>query len=302
MKPTVFIHTNDKQMIGAKLSAYSLKTRSKSPDAFEVKIIKLEESPHLYKREGLSYLRKGRDAIWHNNDLQSFSPLRMIVPQLMNFSGRALLIDPDIFAVGDVFDLLSRDMKGKSIICRHIEDGYKGNGNKFYATSVMLLDCEKLTHWQWDAQLDAMFNKQLDYGDWISLKLENPEHIGRLEEEWNHFDTLNENTQLLHNTERSTQPWKTGLEVDYDTNVKQLKIGTGFFKRVLAKFGVVKKEVVSSDSKQYMPHPDFNQERFFLHLLKECMDLGVIDADYLNQQISESNLRKDIFEQLEKVS
>jgi len=106
----------------------------------------------------------------------------------------------------------------------------------------------------------------------------------------------------LHNTERLTQPWKTGLEVDYDTNVKQLKIGTGFFKRVLAKFGVVKKEVVSSDSKQYMPHPDFNQERFFLHLLKECMDLGVIDADYLNQQISESNLRKDIFEQLEKVS
>jgi len=302
MKPIVFIHTNDKQMIGAKLSAYSLKSRSKTPDAFEVKIIRLEKTQHLYKREGMSYLRKGRNAIWHNNDLQSFSPLRMMVPQLMNFSGRALLIDPDIFAIGDVFDLLSRDMKGKSIICRHIEDGYKGNGNKFYATSAMLLDCEKLTHWQWDAQLDAMFNKQLDYGDWISLKLENPEHIGQLEEEWNHFDTLNEKTQLLHNTERSTQPWKTGLPVDYDTNVKQQKINTGFVKRILARLGVFEKEGVSNNSKQYIPHPDFKQELFFLQLLKECIAWGVIDADYLNQQISESNVRKDIFKQLEKVS
>ena len=302
MKPIVFIHTNDKQMIGAKLSAYSLKSRSKSPDSFDVKIIRLEETPHLYKREGVSYLRKGRDAVWHNNDLQSFSPLRMMVPQLMNFSGRALLIDPDIFAVGDVFDLLSRDMQGKSIICRNIEDGYKGNGNKFYATSAMLLDCEKLTHWQWDAQLDAMFNKQLDYGDWISLKLENPEDIGDLEEEWNHFDILNEKTKLLHNTERSTQPWKTGLPVDYDTNVKQQTMNTSFLKRVLIRLGAFVKEDVSNNAKQYLPHPDPIQEQFFLKLLKEYITSGAIDPAYLSQQISESNVRKDIFEQLEKVS
>lgn len=301
MKPVVYIHTNDKQMIGARLSAYSLKSRSKSPDAFEVKIIRLEDTPHLFKREGESYLRKGRVAIWHNNDLQSFSPLRMMVPQLMGFSGRALLIDPDIFAVGDVYELLIRDMNGKAIICRNIEGGYKGNGNKFYATSAMLLDCEKLKHWQWNDQLDAMFNKQLDYGDWISLKLENPEHIGELEDEWNHFDTLNENTKLLHNTERSTQPWKTGLPVDYDTTVKQQTHRLNFLTKTLIRLGVSRQKEVNPN-KHYLPHPDPAQEQFFLKLLNECLALGVIDADYLNQQIRESNLRKDIFEQLEKVS
>jgi len=301
MKPIVFIHTNDKQMIGAKLSAYSLKSKSKFPDSFDIRIIRLEETPHLYKREGMSYLRKGRDAIWHNNDLQSFSPLRMMVPQLMNFSGRALLIDPDIFAVGDVFDLLNRDMEGKSIICRKIKDGYKSNGIEFYATSSMLLDCKKLTHWQWDAQLDALFNKKLDYGDWISLKLENPEDIGDLEEEWNHFDTLNEKTKLLHNTERSTQPWKTGLPIDYNTNVKQQTIVISLLKRLLIKLGVFVKEDTFDSSNYYSPHPDPNQEKFFLKLLKECINFDVIDQAFLSRQISESNLRKDIFEQLEKV-
>ena len=33
--------------------------------------------------------------------------------------GRAAVIDPDIFAVGDVWELLSRDMGGKAILCRY---------------------------------------------------------------------------------------------------------------------------------------------------------------------------------------
>ena len=48
-------------------------------------------------------------------------------------------------------------------------------------------------------------------GPWHFLLSESLDHIGLLEDEWNHCDMLTEATKLLHNTEISTQPWKTGL-------------------------------------------------------------------------------------------
>lgn len=286
MKPKVFIHTNNKQLIGAKLAAYSLKSRSSNPDAFDVEILQLESVLKLSGKDGKSYLRKGKNAIWKNSDLQSFSPLRMMIPQLMNYKGRALVIDPDVFAIGDVNELLTRNMDGKAILCRHIKEGYQSNGHAFYATSVMLLDCEKLKHWRWDDLIDSMFDKKLDYGDWISLRFENPELIGEIGEEWNQFDQLNQNTKLLHNTERSTQPWKTGLKVDYDTT---------FRKSLLAR---VKNRLIPE---RYQPHPDKNQEIHFLKLLDECLREKVIDKDFLHQEVQQSNLRKDIFAKLENL-
>jgi len=52
-------------------------------------------------------------------------------------------------------------------------------------------------------------------GPWHFLLSESPDHIGLLEDEWNHCDMLTEATKLLHNTEISTQPWKTGLPLLY---------------------------------------------------------------------------------------
>ncbi len=297
VKPVVFIHTNDKQYIGAKVAEYSLKANSRNPDGFDVRIVRLEETPHLLKREGQSYLRKGRNAIWHNDDLQSFSPLRMMIPQLMNYRGRALVIDPDVFAVADVSELLKIDMDGKSIFCRNIANGYKGNGNGFYATSVMLLDCEKLKHWHWDDQIDQMFNHKLDYGDWISLRLDNKDTIGLLDEEWNHFDILNEKTKLLHNTERSTQPWKTGLPVDYDTNWSSKSSINNFLRIILDKLKIVR----SKSEYYYQKHPDKNQEIFFLKLLKECLRHEIISYELLNSHVKRKNVRSDIFKLLERV-
>ena len=46
-------------------------------------------------------------------------------PELMGYEGRALVIDPDILAVADVWELLSRDMQGAAIMCRQ-RNGPKG--------------------------------------------------------------------------------------------------------------------------------------------------------------------------------
>ena len=217
-KPVVFIHTNEQQLLGAIASAHSFRRQSRHPERFDVRILRLEETPHLYRREGQRYLRMGKMATWHNDDLQSFSPLRRMVPQLMGFQGRALVTDPDVFSVGgDVLELLDSDMAGKAVVCRNLPPE-KGGGEGQWASSVLLLDCARLQSWRWDEQIDAMFAGQLDYKRWIQLADEPQGTIGELPEVWNSFDKLEADTRLLHMTERLTQPWKTGLPIDFNMN------------------------------------------------------------------------------------
>jgi hypothetical protein len=86
-----------------RLGAFVPPPQPTSPERFDVRILRPEETPHLYGREGRPYLRKGGMSTWHHADLQSFSPLRRMVPQLMGFQGRALVTDPDVFSFnGDV--------------------------------------------------------------------------------------------------------------------------------------------------------------------------------------------------------
>jgi hypothetical protein len=229
---------------------------------------------------------------WLNNDLQSFTPLRFAPPQLMNYAGRAVVMDPDIFALADIQELLGRDMGGKAILCRP-KSGRKGRKGA-WASSVMLLDCEKLTHWQFERDFEEMFEPDVkrDYMDWVSLKLEDPDTIGVLENAWNDFDHLDENTKLLHNTKRKTQPWKTGLKIDYrPADTFQLFPPRHWFRRARrALFGDYR------FAGTYDPHPDPNQEAFFFGLVKECLDNGVITEAMLQDEMEQGHLRRDALE------
>jgi hypothetical protein len=292
-KPTVFIHTNDQQVVGAYVGMYSMKKASAHANDFDVKLIRLEETPHLLKRQGQSYLRKGKRAVWLNEDLQSFSPLRRMVPQLMGFQGRAVVTDPDVFAIGDIYELLTMDMGGKAIMCRNVSEGYKGNGHQFYASSVMLLDCAKLQHWRWDDDIDRMFAGRLDYGPWIGLQIEDPETIGEIGEEWNSFDKLTSTTRLLHTTERMTQPWKTGLPIDFDQTTQSAGVSPNLWLRIVEKLGLSRQGPPSDVTVRYQPHPDPAQERFFFSMLQGAIREGYLDPSLLKQSIAHKNVRPD---------
>ncbi|MEM1154167.1 MAG: hypothetical protein AAGI44_08495 [Pseudomonadota bacterium] len=291
MKPTVFIHTNHKQKLGALISRYSLKNASSNADNFDVKFIEVKDYPCMLEREGKLYSRDGEMRPWLNNDLQSFTPLRFAPPQLMNFEGRAVIMDPDIFALGDIWELLDRDMQGKSILCRP-KSGRKGRKGAF-ASSVMLLDCAKLKHWQFESNFAEMFEPvKRDYMDWVSLKLEDRDTIGPLENEWNDFDNLTEDTKLLHNTKRKTQPWKTGLKVDYrPADTFQLFPPRHWLRRARrALFGDYKY------AGTYDAHPDPAQERFFFGLVKGALADGAITEAQLREEIELGHLREDAFD------
>ncbi len=291
MKPTVFIHTNHKQMLGALVSRYSLKKNARDKDAFDVKFIQVRDFTCMAEHEGKRYRRDGEMRPWVNEDLQSFTPLRFAPPQLMNYQGRAVVMDPDIFALADITELLERDMGGKAILCRP-KSGRKGRKGA-WASSVMLLDCAQLTHWQFEKNFDEMFEPDVrrDYMDWVSLKLEDPASIGVLENEWNDFDNLTADTKLLHNTKRKTQPWKTGLKIDYrPADTFQLFPPRHWLRRARrALFGDYK------FAGTYAQHPDPAQETFFFGLVRECLDAGEISEDQLREEIRDGHLREDAF-------
>ena len=200
MKLGVFVHTNPKQYLGALVSAYSMRRASAHADQLRIEVINHADYPFFQRHEGESYLIGGQKRVWRNDDLQSFTPLRFLPPELMGYEGRAVLVDPDVFAAGDIWELLTRDMGGKAIMCRRRPPKKTGPGG--WATSVMLLDCAKLQHWRTEADFDELFAFKRDYIDWIELQLEDQDTIGPIEDEWNDFDRLTPATRLVHNTKR----------------------------------------------------------------------------------------------------
>jgi hypothetical protein len=290
MNRCVFVHTNHRQMVGALVSQHSIRRNSAHKDQFEVRIIHTKDHAFLEAREGQSYLRGGHQRQWLMDDLQSFTPLRFMPPELMGYEGRAIVIDPDVFAVGDIFELLSRDMQGKALMCR------ARKGPKSLSSAVMLLDCAKLEHWRTAAQFDEMFDGKRDYMDWISLKLEPAETIGLFEAEWNDFDHLTGQTKLLHNTKRWNQPWKTGLPVDFTpSDTTRSFAPLGWFRR--AREALVGRYAMLG---AYRPHWDPNQERFFFGLLRECLEQGVIPEAMLREEMARNHVRHDAFEVLDR--
>jgi len=289
-RPRIFIHTNERQWLGALVSRHSLLRNSAHADRFDVELLRTEDHPFLRARDGQLYLREGERVPWRYENLQSFTPLRFLPPEKMGWRGRAIVIDPDVFAVGDVWELLSRDTEGKAIWCRP-RSGSKGLEGGM-ASSVMLLDCAKLTHWRCEEQFGELFRFERDYMDWICLKYEKRETLGRFEDEWNDFDRLTPRTKLIHNTKRQTQPWKTGLPVDFTPARKKVKaLNPATWLRPLVRKGA---------PERYQQHPDPAQERFFFGLLRECVESGAVSESLLREEMRRDHIRHDALEVLER--
>ncbi len=280
MKNTVFIQANRRQMLGAKVSAHSFKKASARPGSFNVRIIDTAEYPRLMA-SGQSILRAGHVRAWDPDDLQSFTPLRFAPPKMMGWKGKAVVTDPDCFGIGDVVDLFDRDMGGKAIMAVP-----RPGHNKRYdyiATSVMLLDTAKLRHWDLDQDLDDLFAHRFNYIDWVELKRDDRATIGFLEPEWNDFDRLNARTRILHTTKRRTQPWKTGLPVDYTLRERG---PFDFIRRLRHQY--------------YQPHPDRNQEALFYSLLADLVDTGEVTKQEIVDEMAADHIRHDSIELVDR--
>lgn len=289
--PTVFIHTNPKQAVGAIVAEHSLRRNSQHPERFQVEILSTDDFPMIRAYEGQTYAFGGSRRVWHTDDLQSFTPLRFAPPERMGYQGRAVVIDPDVFAVGDINQLLDLDMQGKAILCRRRPP--KKHRPGYLASSVMLLDCARLRHWSVERDFAQLFDGTRDYKKWIQLELEPAETVGLFEPEWNDFDHLTPATKLLHTTRRRTQPWKTGLAADF-------RIHTPLYGVIPQSLVRRVRRLLGSDD-VYRPHPDPQIERFFFTLVRECLDAGKLSEDRLRQEMAQGHVRADALEVLDRL-
>ena len=288
----VFIQTNALQALPAKIAAYALTRNSASFGRFTVTILHQDDFPFLNARHGQPYLREGKTETWHADVLQSFTPLRFAPPEIMGYRGRALVIDPDVFAIGDVFELLSRDMGQASIMVR-ARLRPEGEPEKL-SSAVMLLDCARLSHWRLEHDFSELFAFARDYKAWLDLKLEPRETISLFEPEWNDFDHLSPETKLLHTTRQITQPWRTGLPV---TEVLETSA-----RRRRARLPGWLKPRRADAHPHHRVHPDPNIELVFLTLAREALGKGVIDEAEVRAEIARGHLRADLFEALEEAA
>lgn len=138
-----------------------------------------------------------------------FTYSRFLVPHLCGFRGKALFMDNDMLCFGDVKEL--DDLHMTDYALRVVQHDYQPtNTVKMYGcpqtsyprknwSSLMLMNCEKLTLWTKDVvetQTGAYLHRFQDIPD---------EQIGRIPPTWNMLDVMDESTKLIHYTNGG--PW-----------------------------------------------------------------------------------------------
>ncbi len=279
----VFIRTNRKQILGAMLGKHAILDTATHPEQVDVQFMIVEDLPLFQAFVGKTYARHEQRVTYDLNDLQSFTLAAFMAPELAGFEGRAMVIDPDIFALSDVGELFARDLHGKSLAARPKRGAWD--------TSVMLLDCAKLKHWNMKKILDDLAAGRIAYEDWMTLKRE---QVDDLEPEWNSWDEIRPETKLLHTTNRLTQPWKTGLKIDF-TRPPMKKL-----------FSMIPREWIArlrgAYPSHYQSHPDKKIEDFFLRLLKDALAAGAVTEEQVRAEIALGHVRPDMLTLLARVA
>jgi len=270
-------------MLGAKLAKYSFEKEAGPHGTFEVKLIIAEELPEMQHFVGTTFLTGGRLRTYSFSNLQSFTLTRFKAPELMGYQGRAIVIDPDIFALPgtDIGELFTLDLEEHSLAaCWREKKGV-------WESSVMVLDCTRLKHWKLSLILTELAKQKTDQSKYMWLT---DESVKLLPWGWNSMDAINADSKILHTTIRLTQPWKTGLKID-------------FTQKALPKiFGIIPREplygLLGKYPTHYLPHPDTEVVDFFFNLLKSALRDGVLSEKEIEYDIENKNVRPDIFEVL----
>lgn len=195
----VFIGTDPTQNLATEVLKYSIKRRSKS----EFEFIELKDIPLNLKTKMFT----------------GFSIYRYYIPEACGYQGRALYLDSDIVVLTDVKQLYDVDLAGKGASARPCPE-LKG-----WYTSVMVMDCAKLTNWKLNQWVTLINAGMADYKGIMAASPTGLNHrdFGDLPEYWNHLDHYDETTKIIHYTKIGSQPWKTPGHPFAHVFLKELK-------------------------------------------------------------------------------
>jgi hypothetical protein len=277
----IFVQTNNNQLVVAKVAKFALETRGGAGSRnIPVTIMNVDEMPMFGAFSGVRYRCAGKIVHYDPNHVQSFTLSRFLPPEIMAFSGRALVIDPDILALGDVGDLLSLDLEGNAVAACRRDMGWE--------TSVMLLDCAKLSHWRIEDIMAGLRDLRVEYLDLMWLRDE--PHVLELPGIWNSHDKIGPGIRMLHMTRVHTQPWKTGLAIK-DSLPPPPPV-----------FGIVPRaplrRLIGKPEPRYTAHPDPEVERAFMAAFKAARDAGAVTESEIRAAIAGELIRPDIWKHI----
>ncbi len=277
----IYIQTNPQQLLAAKVAEYSFKI-----NGFEnIEIINLTDNEILKNHFGKKYKRNGKIITFDPNDLQSFTLLRFFPPKICN-TKYCLIIDPDIFAVKNFYNLLDLKNKNKfSLFCTK-----KNNKIK---SEVMLINMKYFNLWNFDKIINDLFSFKLDYSDLINLDFINKNLIGLIDENFNSHDEITNNTIFLHTTNRITQPWKTGLNIDYSYHVSKYSLLINYIRKYVG-LNYQKKLL----EKKYQIHPKNEVIEFVKKLFNEAIKSKYITNEELSFSVKKKFISKEFFDSL----
>jgi lipopolysaccharide biosynthesis glycosyltransferase len=185
----VYVGSQEEQMLSVKVLEYSIKRRTK----VDVEVFPLH-------RSNISY-QEPKDP--KNKQRTPFSFQRFLIPQLNNFSGRAIYCDSDMQVLKDIRQLWNLPMTGSDLFT--VEN--KESSNRELQFSVMLLDCDKL-RWSITDVVKMLDSGKLDYNT-LMKEMRVAKNIGvKIPYYWNCLEWYKKNESgLVHYTDMPTQPW-----------------------------------------------------------------------------------------------
>ena len=278
----VYIQSNSYQRLAAKVAAYSFKKQGVS----DVNIIDIDDFPILKKKIGAVYLRNGKKTVY-KNDLQSFTLLRFFPPKLNSYKGKLLIVDPDVFSVKSpmsIMNFLNND-NNKFLVCTSYNENFR--------SEVMLVDADKI-RWDYEKILFDLFNLKIDYSDLINLKFIDSNLIQTAPSIYNQQDNIIDKTIILHTTNRITQPWKEGLNIDFESYANWYSVLKNLIKRLIGR--EYSKKILS---KYYLSHPNTQVNHFVLELFKESFKEGIFNKEEIIDAVNKKFISKTFYQKLE---
>lgn len=194
MTLTVYIGTEDDQMIPQKVLEYSIHKNAKRP--VKVRAVKQE-----VERVGGT----------------NFGFVRFFVPQMNNYQGKAIYLDADQLVFTDINELADLLDDQHSIALVNQPKGTFGAKpvGQHNQTSVMALDCAKLLDWNPNTMFSHVVPNrtelapgQIHYRDFMMLTWFDQSKIQPIDPRWNHFNIVEPDSKLTHFSYVRSQPWK----------------------------------------------------------------------------------------------
>jgi len=269
----VFIQSNKYQLIAAKVSQFSFFKNG----AEDVEIMQFENNNLLQSYIGLDYLRNSK-INKYVNDLQSFTFLRFLAPELMNFKGYCLVVDPDVFAL--------RNIKALENVIDDKHDIFCTFYNNTPRSEVMVVNCNTI-NWNFADILEKVFSKTLDYKELLNLQFPRKIKIKEVDIKYNEHDQFDDKTVFLHTTNRITQPWKYNLPIDFQRYVSKKEILKNLFKKFIGLN--YNKEILSN---RYLKHKDPKVISLIKNFFLEALNKNFITEEDINFAIKNNYISK----------